>query len=448
MFHRCISVIVPLGRLPSFGDTEEFFVSVHGVAFPLQSSLTYIETLVHRYAPMLSPFGSAQPPSLLLPQAMAYVKRIGARFSRPHYVKLAAVASADFVWPDEVATRDLSRLRVAGSLLTLVEQCQAARGCARFNMDRVTTSLTMASNFAMLQDLASQGVVIDTPVGFVHQSSDVPLRPLITTLLNCQRTHALKAWRAGSLVLLPRKELSAGDLHGVHLNPTHWTPKPNLEEKASNVFGRPLVDPSNGPLNQVLNTDETRLAAIARYGKVDDPLIDTIVSAWYAFSRASGVPLSQCCMWKEDIENAFGQLAFQPRSSLLMPIAVDEQYIGVYLDGTFGWTGMPMAWGAVGRAIRETASSSLTGCLHSYVDDYVGLSPVLTADQDQIKFQHVARAVLGDSALSSAKSVSPTTKTDIIGWSVDLDRELIRPGDRGIDQLMFSFFSFDSRAPQ
>ena len=212
------------------------------------------------------------------------------------------------------------------------------------------------------------------------------------------------------------------------------------------MFGRPLIDPSNGPAGQVLNTESARLAAIVRYGKVDDPLIEDIITDWFTYSRRSGTPLTQCQLWKEDIENAFGQLFFHAESALLMSMAVDEEFLVINLYGTFGWTGLPMAWGAVGRAMREAASSRIDGCVHSYVDDFMGLAPESSCKHDQEIFQRTARGVLGESALNSAKSIAPSHQGEVIGWYVDLRRALIRPNDRGIEKLVFSFFSFDSRS--
>ena len=446
-FKSVSPLTAPFSSLPRLPEGDEYMISSHGSSYLVQTSTEYLKSTMLAYAPLLRGLSGNTIPVLLYGQIALYVQKIGSRFRRSHYVDLAVEATRSFVWPAEVASHDYELLERAGSLLDLIHQYQSTNRQLCFNSSRVEACLQGVSNYDVVLELAISGIVIDPISGFRPQSSIPPIRPLMRTLQNCQRTHALKAWRAGRVLILPHTKLTTEDLSGVHINPTHWTPKPNLEEKVSNVLGRPLIDPSNGPTDQVLNTEEARLAAIARYGKVDDPLIDDIITTWFDFSRRKGIPLDQCFLWKEDIENAFGQLPFQARSALLMTAAVDEDFLVFNLYGTFGWTGLPMAWGAVGRAIREAASSRIKGCLHGYVDDFMGLAPQSDAEHDQGTFQNLARGVLGDSALNLAKSVPPSSQGDVIGWYVDLLSGTIRPSDRGIDKLLFSFFSFDPRVP-
>ena len=419
---------------------------VQGTTCSVTSSTDHLVSIMVEYVQLLPYVGGDMIPTNLFPRIAEYVREIGSRFQRNHFVNLAVEATKDFSWPSEVALRDYVSLRKAGSLLNLVKQCQSSKLSDVFNPTRVRACLQGVSNYDVVLELATVGIVIDPLPGLRHQSSVPQFRPLMRTLQNCHCTHALEAWHAGRVLILPHAKLTLQDLEGVHINPTHWTPKPNLQEKPSNVLGRPLIDPSNGPDDQVLNTESACLAAIERYGKVDDPLIEDIISDWYAFSHRTGIPLSQCQLWIEDIENAFGQLFFQDRSALLMSVAVDDDSLVINLFGTFGWTGLPMAWGAVGRAIREAVSYKIDGCLHSYVDDFMGLAPQLRAKQDQSTFQSITRNVLGESALNPAKSCPPAFQGEVIGWFVDLQKATIRPNDRGIDKLLFSFFAFDSHS--
>ena len=274
----------------------EYTLSVHGYAFMVKTSPALLCSTIAAYAPLVAGAGGSRFSPHLFRQITEYMQGLSARFHRRHFIELAITATKDFTWPPEVERQDYNRLRCAGSLLKLVQQCQISRQPSCFNRARVESCLQGVSNYDIVLELATTGVVIDPPSGFRCQSSDVSIRPLMRSLVNCQHTHVLKAWRAGRVMVLPHANLSSSDLEGVHINPTHWTPKPNLQEKAANVLGRPLVDPSNGPPDQVLNTEGARLASIARYGKVDDPLIEDIITDWFAFSRRTGIPLSECSL--------------------------------------------------------------------------------------------------------------------------------------------------------
>ena len=54
--------------------------------------------------------------------------------------------------------------------------------------------------------------------------------------------------------------------------------------------------------------------------------------------------------------------------------------------------------------------------------------------------------VFGEGSAALEKAVDPCLKADIIGWSIDLETETIRPSDKGIRKLMFAFYMVDALA--
>ena len=58
-----------------------------------------------------------------------------------------------------------------------------------------------------------------------------------------------------------------------------------------------------------MNTPEPKAASIERFGKVQDDTIVDIFTAWYEYSERTGIPVSECFIWKADIEGTFPQFA-------------------------------------------------------------------------------------------------------------------------------------------
>jgi len=259
---------------------------------------------------------------------------------------------------------------------------------------------------------------------------------------------------------LPYSALSISELTNIHINQTHWTPKPPTTIiEATTTFttplinpvceqGRVLIDSSNGPLNQVLNTPDAKLKAINRYGKTSDPLITDIITTWHDYIVKHNYTFQDCRIFKDDVSDAFGQLEFHPDSCKLMIVPIDLQYILIQLFGNLGWTGLPMAWGLVKRSILFLTKKFQNGILSAYVDDFIGFSHTSLANSDQSNLHKSMRNILGDNCIKIEKSVPPTLSTDVLGWFIDLNNETIRPSDKGIDKLLFAFFFIDVNKSQ
>jgi hypothetical protein len=373
----------------------------------------------------------------------SYLGNLSRRYNRIFHEKEAVNASREFCWPPEVFERDANNLSRMGSLSAIIEEAQARQLSFGFNESRVSTSLSEDPNYNILLGIAKDGLVVDTPPGFIRRTSPPGLRPLHRKLINCHRMHALKWWRKGKCLLIPFSRIPPSERSKIHINDTHWTPKPGTATNPGDKIGRPIIDPSNGPENSILNTEETKQLAIQRYGKVSDPHISDLFSSWLRMVESKNISLAECSMWKDDIENAFGQLRFHPSSCLLMCQMVDEEFLMIDLYGNFGWTGLPSAFSRVKSAVVRVVSQRIEGVIDAYVDDFMALSPDSAAMEDQSENEAQCNTIVADEAISMKKRVAPTKEAEMIGWLVNLVTGHVRPNDNGIDKLMFAFFFVD-----
>jgi hypothetical protein len=150
--------------------------------------------------------------------------------------------------PRSMWTRDLDRLREAGSLPALVERQHAQQAPHRFNLDRCLHWFKDDPEFDKLQELARSGAIIDTPADFVHTTTPNLLRPIVRRMPNTFLYHAFKLWKANAALVVPTVEL--GELAGcrLHYSDVHRIPKPKVLE------GRFLGDCTNASSGSALNS--------------------------------------------------------------------------------------------------------------------------------------------------------------------------------------------------
>ena len=184
------------------------------------------------------------------------------------------------------------------------------------------------------------------------------------------------------------------------------------------------------------------------YGVMSYPTIEEIVSAWLEYAKCHSYLLKDCRIWKEDIRSAFGQFDFDPQETYKLAFQFAEGLIMIMMIGFFGWTGAPLVFANFSRALIEVLRADITvaGVVHIFCDDFMGFSHHMTARNDQLRARALVEGVFGDGAAALEKAVDPCLKADIIGWSIDLTTETIRPSDKGIRKLMFTFFMVDSTA--
>ena len=91
------------------------------------------------------------------------------------------------------------------------------------------------------------------------------------------------------------------------------------------------------------------------------------------------------------------------------------------------------------RLINQALTEKINGGLFMYVDDLVGCAHMSEASGDQLMAQDFLLNLFGRKALAS-DNTTPTMTVDVIGWRIDLNKETIRPNDKGIRKLFFVLF--------
>jgi len=203
---------------------------------------------------------------------------------------------------------------------------------------------------------------------------------------------------------------------------------------------------------QLIPADYAREAGREHYGSIHHPTLQTIVESLLIFSETYRIPLSEIVLWKDDVTYAFCQINIHPSLGalkLVMSLFIKlgyEEFIAIYLVGTFGWGFMPFVFAVFTRAIERLIRAQIPldeGFQSMYVDDMMGFSVAHCASTHQVISQQAFRSVFGSTAVSMTKTVSPTSAGDIvIGYWIDLSTGFVRPNDKGLDKLFFCLFLF------
>ncbi len=187
-----------------------------------------------------------------------------------------------------------------------------------------------------------------------------------------------------------------------------------------------------------------KLKGIVRYGKACCPSILFILRSWISFCQHHNVLLSDCLLWKDDVESAFPQLNIEPSSALMFATRIDDELIFINSSGLFGWPSMPMAFGVISRALERKVNSVISGISIFFCDDNNALFLRDSAFSDQALAQEAMRQVLNPSAVSSSKEITPRLVGDIIGWTIDLSNGTMRPTTKGTEKIFYAFSSVDT----
>ncbi len=133
-----------------------------------------------------------------------------------------------------------------------------------------------------------------------------------------------------------------------------------------------------------------------------------------------------------------------PTSALLLATMVDDDLIFINSSGSFGTQNLPMAWGVLSRAIERGVNKVITGVSKIFVDDLNSLSLPGQGHIDQANAHRVIRSIVNPTAVSMSKSIRPCKVLDFVGWTIDLNKETIRPTLKGIEKLYYAFTTVDT----
>ena len=342
--------------------------------------------------------------------------------------------AADFVFPEEVWSRDTNAYREADSSLeTLITRMQASKAHDRYNAERCDAMFKDDPEYDRLLSLARDGVIIDPPDDLILQSEPEAPRKLQRQLDLAYKKHAFKVWGKRNGVILQQDALSDEDRRRIHFNPPHITAKPP-------GGSRFLMDCSNSEAGQVLNTPAVKVKVMERYSAVQHSSIQLILTLWYAYAESHKVPLSRCRMFKDDFSGAFTQMNVEPASAYLLAMAIGGGFILVYFVGLFGWLGFPMAYAVFSRAFERKFRRELEIPVVFYLDDIIALSLAERAASDQWHIELECEKAIGSKAVSYEKQVLPCLSCEVLGWLIDLITETLRPSEKGIRKLVFAFW--------
>lgn len=395
-------------------------------------------TLAFLYLPLFVPSNKVVLPTL--DEISAFFNICQQEFVRGRAESVAYEAAKSFQGiPDNVLDDSLSKLvnQFDGCLPNMIQEAQLSKSADRFNEARCRDVFSGDPEFSTLLALATVGAIVPVQDDFVVQDQPEPLRKLHLRLGGCIPQHALKLWESGKALLfriadLPRQLL-------LHFNNSHWTSKPFTDE------GRYLFDCANIANGSTINSDESFLQAESVYKKLSHPTILSILRSAVELAVSLDCPLSDLRLWKDDIKGAFGQFNFDPGSCYLMATQVALGVVMIYISGCFGYHACPLIFGVFSRAITRILATCCSGSVYVYVDDLIGFSHVSRAVADQRIAQEIIIRTFGPNSLAE-KSLLPCQSGEILGWTVDLVRELIRPNDKAIRKLMFAFFTVDIKA--
>jgi hypothetical protein len=209
-------------------------------------------------------------------------------------------------------------------------------------------------------------------------------------------------------------------------------------------FGRVICDPSSHPDVELrLNGEETRLACVEKFGKLELPtLADIAVMIADAWETRKHDHRHLLVLWKMDLRGAFALLNIRPRDVLLNAYELldedNKSFIAIYLVGYFGWTGFPFAFGVVSRVLDFLVRRRIAGDLRVYVDDLFGISLAYELNADLAWVEKIIQTLLGPKAVAEDKCFAGR-RLEILGWEFDLDSDLISLSARNL-QKTFRYF--------
>ena len=292
-------------------------------------------------------------------------------------------------------------------------------------------------NHLKLLDLATTGIIIDKTPTFKHLSREATQRPITSKLPNTTRYHALKLAVKHKAIIIEYESIPKAERELLSFNSIH------LAAKAEAPQARFCIDPSNvGPGLEALNSDEAKELAISRYGPVENPLIEDIVYDWDEHCKTNDLTWPDFWMGREDVEGAYPQLRFSNQSTLLMAAAISATLIVIFLAGTFGWTGLPMAYGLISAAMIRLIRKRTLGVHHVFVDDFIRGGSLAQNEHDKPIVIDVIKRTFNDSAWSEEKSIGPTQSGEALGWLFTFRTGQVRPRDRAIRKLTAAFYAF------
>ena len=128
---------------------------------------------------------------------------------------------------------------------------------------------------------------------------------------------------------------------------------------------------------------------------------------------------------------------------MLLGVKVAEGVVFSHTTGMVGWTGSPMVFDAIGRAVtRRITRLAPPSVTSRYADDFALLTLLKYISELQGGAEETIDLTM-PGGVSLGKRVTECLCTAIIGFDVDLVTELANPNETGREKLLLHFFAFN-----
>jgi len=366
----------------------------------------------------------------------------------------AAVEWADsFVFPPEVWARDReSLIRHDMSLESLLFEFHEQRRDSYLSPESVVRSLgtpecprfpVPSVDRARLMELATYGMVVVEPPGFIPCSSPPVFRRSYLAVSTTVDKLFYKQWLIGSMLIIPTS--MAVEIPGIHFGNPSWAVKSGAPQ-GRNVHDISYCEEQEHILNGSRPVGRAWLQAQCeeRWGAIVLPNLHAIMTMILGVIDREGI--SEVMLWAKDLKGAFTLLRFHPAQSRLFALGLECGLTTICPCGNFGWVGTPYAFNVVSRTLEVITEHTIDGAGLWYVDDLNGCSNRRTYESDMNRVDDEVRTLLGPGSVAADKDKSGR-QLDMIGWLIDLDAQLVTISDRNFDKTVHAFFSFNINEP-
>jgi len=439
--HQALPAPQPQQAAPTTSQPDDWVVSLEGKSYEFRrdTSLDTIAMHVREYSGFFT--HNLTFPDLDEAALLDKLNTLRTSYSRKELEAKAIAKCSAFTAPSEMFSRDTEALRSCGSIRALIASRLAENKPDRFNGEKATATFAQDTDFARIFDIATYGARLELPPDFVHTLEPPPNRSIQRRMPNVFLSHVHKLWAAGHALFIENSAIKeASDFAYTHNNQAHWVPQPNSINKEQ---GRFTIDPSNTDDGLwALNNPGSKILGQQRYGRAVYVSIIDYATEWAEYLQRTGHDMQECMLYKDDMDNAFGQIDLSPESAMLMCIPIGETHTCIQFTGNFGEQRMPVIFqvGISAPSVR-LIRSKISGVMLGYVDDHVGMGHESVVHRDKVIGQNILKQAICDSIIAPKKDEPPAREQDVIGYRVSMLTGLIRPTDRACDKLLLVFLT-------
>lgn len=359
-------------------------------------------------------------------------------------------AGAGYVVPQQLVDSDVNLFRASGlDFNVMVRRRLRKLHESRMNVERVSRSISLDNPYYdRLMELATVGITVHTHDDYVPNTDpsapgSVPTlsKSYLSASPAVNRCEIEQFHDLGLAFILP-KEMVAAHIPGVGLS------RLGFALKSGEPKGRPVSDSSHaGRGNIPLNTPQAKKKCDDQFGTIIHPLIQEYIRLIREFVTEClrdipGFSPAMLIMWKMDLKGAFTLLSFRVEDVRLMANEMTNEMIVFHICGQFGYTGTPMAFNVVSKALEWELKRRLQGKCCVYADDIWGVCRREQLDRELRTVTELCEGLLGPKAISAKKTFAGRRLT-IIGWDLDLDHMLLAIADKNVLKAAFGFLSVD-----